>query len=170
MSTPLRTRTATGVAATLVVLAALAFGSAPAVAQRPDWRPLRIAKWSLLAASIGSGAYGLREQREANRTHDRLERICAAEPARCGGTAVPDGEYADPTLDRMHRTAVAREDRAVLTMIASQLGLASSIALFFLDMRESDLPPNDLYEPAAFRIAPRPGGGATVGVRLRPPW
>lgn len=147
-----------------------AVGRAERQAARPAWRLLRVAKWSTLAAAVGGGAYGLREQHEANRTHDRLERICADEPARCNGATVPDGDYTDPGLERMHRRADIRADRAVLAMIASQAALASSIALFVLDMRESALPPNEPYQPAEFRLVPGRGGGAMLRVRIEPPW
>lgn len=134
--------------------------------------PLSIAKWATLAAASGSGAYGLWAQHEADRGYERVAQICADEPNRCDGTgaSAASAGYADPAVERMHDRASTLEDRALYSLIGSQLGLIASTLLFILDMRESGTPPNEIYQPDTVRVVPRGGGGAELRIRLAPPW
>ncbi|MFW6078833.1 MAG: hypothetical protein ACODAE_04385, partial [Gemmatimonadota bacterium] len=140
-------------------------GARPASRLRPLW----IAKWAALAAGLGSGGYGFWAQHEAGRHYDTLDRVCADSPTRCGAATAADGPgSADPEIVRREREAARLEERAVVALIGSQAALAGAVVLFLLDMRESDAPPNVVYEPPALRLAPNDGGGVRLRARVRP--
>lgn len=132
---------------------------------RPALRAMRVAKWSTLVASLAAAGYGLMVHHDANDTFTRLETICEDEPGRCSERA-DDGSYADPELEDMYQRVLQRDERARAGLIASQIGLASSVVLFILDLRESDTPPNIIYDPDRFRIVPGRGGGAELRWRV----
>lgn len=131
---------------------------------RPPLRPLRVAKWSALAATLAAAGYGFSVHDDANEAHGQLEEVCRTEPDRCRDRT-SDGAYRDAELERMHRNVARLDDRAALALAGSQLALAGSVVLFILDLRESDSPPNVIYEPSGLRVLPR-DGGAELRLRL----
>ena len=136
---------------------------------RSAWRPLSVAKWATLTAAAGSGTYGLWAQHEADRGYERVARICSERPDRCGGDApvAASAEYADPAVGRIHDRAATLEDRALLSLIGSQIGLIASVLLFIFDMRDSGTPPNEIYQPPAVRVRPRGREAPPLGGRGR---
>lgn len=126
---------------------------------RSPLRPIRIAKWSTLAGSLAAAGYGFAVHDDANGMYRELEEICDADPDRCRDRA-PDGSYNDPALEEMYQEVVRLDDRARLALVGSQIALAGSVILFILDLRESETPPNVLYDPPGFRFVPRRGGAA----------
>lgn len=130
----------------------------------PPFRPLRVAKWSAFTASVAAAGYGFARQQAANRELEKLERICADDVARC--QRLPgSSEYADPTLAAMHGTVNRNDRHARYALIASQVGVVATVALFLLDLREQDRPPNQPYEPPV-RVGANARGAVEVGVRL----
>jgi hypothetical protein len=133
---------------------------------RPDapnpGRTIRVAKWATLVAALGSAAYGLSAQHTAGEKYDELELRCQAEPARCQHRN-PDGSYTDPDLERLYQEALDRDRASKISLIGSQVGLAASVVLFMLDMRDDDTPRNIPYEPSRFRV----GSGERGGTEFR---
>jgi hypothetical protein len=126
------------------------------------WRPLRIAKWTLLAAGTASAGYGFSTNRDADERYVEIEQICQTTPARCAGGAT--GRYADPALEAMYQDVRSLDNRSRLALIAGQVSLISSVVLFILDLRTDSSPPNVPYDPDRLRID---YGIGTIGVHIR---
>lgn len=125
------------------------------------WDPLAIAKWGTLAAAIGSAAYGLSQSLAADDRYDRIDGICADRAERCSARRA-DGDFLDAELDRLAREADHFDQRARTGLIAAQIGLAASVALFILDLRDSAGPPNVPYSPSGFRVRQAFDGGIRI--------
>jgi hypothetical protein len=126
-------------------------------------RPIRIAKWTTLGAGIAAAAYGFAASLAADDRNERVDRICAAAPARC--MEVPGGGLVDEEVDRIREEAERLDRRARTALIASQVGVAASVTLFLLDLRNVGDPPNIPYGPARLLIEPG-RDGVTVTLRL----
>jgi hypothetical protein len=126
-------------------------------------RPLRIAKWTTLGAGIAAAGYGFAASLAADDRNEQLDRLCAAAPERC--VKAPGGGYVDEEVDRIRGETERLDRRARTALIASQLGVAASVTLFLLDLRNVGDPPNIPYGPARLRIEPG-RDGVTVTLRL----
>jgi hypothetical protein len=131
---------------------------------RSGWTGLRIAKWSTLVSSVGLATYGFTTNSRADREYRRLEELCKADLPRC--VLDEAGRYADPDLEQRYQEVLDGDRRARTTLIASQVGLASSVLLFIMDLRSDRPPPNIPYEPRGLTFAPRADGAVEVGLRL----
>ncbi|CAN5854167.1 hypothetical protein BH23GEM9_BH23GEM9_18380 [soil metagenome] len=146
--------------------AALAQQSAVAAdRQVSPWRPLRVAKWSLTVASAGTALYGFANNRNADDAYAGLERLCGEDPDRCKDR-LPGGGYADPLLEAEYQHIRSLDGRARTALIVSQVGVATSVVLFILDLRNRQPPPNIPYEPTRFEVGPASDGGLTLRVNL----
>lgn len=128
------------------------------------FRVTRVAKWTALAASLGTTTYGITRQRAADHLHAEIERACERDPTRCGD-GLTEGEFADPVLASRYRKALAIDRRARAALIASQVAVVATVALFLLDLDDRPRPVHDPYEPP-MRIEL---GASTVGVSVRLP-
>ena len=133
---------------------------------RYPWRPLRIAKWSMLLIASGAAAYGFSQNRIADREYEELERECEADPPSC--LQVPGSDtYADPALEQRYQDILERDDRARLALLGGQLGILASVVMFIIDLPDRETPEDIPYDPKPIRFGLRRDGGAELGVRLR---
>ena len=138
------------------------------VQQRSGWRPLAVAKWTTAAAAAGAAVYGVVQNRRADNQFEDLEQVCVEEPFRCE-ERLPNGAYVDAELEARYQDVRDLDGRARAALIAGQIGVAASVALFILDLRNSDGPQNIPYEPRTFDVMPARDGGVSLRLNLRLP-
>jgi len=136
-------------------------GETPAV-QSPSFRPLRIAKWSTAVLTAAVAGIGVASYMRADDRYAALERACVESPEACA-ERLPNGAYADPRLEAMYQDVLRYDSRARLALIGSQVGLAASVVLFILDLRDDTTPPNIPYDPRPLRVGPSRDGGVEFG-------
>lgn len=141
--------------ALLVAVLLLAWAAGPAQAQQPvppAWRPLRIAKWSAVTASAAAALFGFSNNRRADELFGQIEQVCVDHPDRCA--RLTGGAYADAALEQDYQRVRALDRRTSTALVASQVGIAASVVLFILDLRNQRPPDNVPYQPRRLRIAP----------------
>lgn len=131
----------------------------------PAWRPVRVAKWTTLAAAAGAASYGFASNRRADRAYEDLERLCQQDRERCSAR-LPGGAYSDPALEAEYQRIRGLDRRARVALIAGQVGVAASVALFILDLRNERPPGNIPFDPDRLRLGANRDGGVTVGWRM----
>ncbi len=131
------------------------------------WRPLAIAKWGMLGATAVAAVYGLSASIEADGLYDRISQICASDAGRCA--ELPEGGYADAEVARLDRDARELDDRARRGLLATQVGVAATLALFILDLRDGGPPPNLPYVPPQLRVGFGRDGAFRVAGRIATP-
>ena len=141
-------------AATLLLLAAVALATplavplaAQAAPRQPHqaWRGTRVAKWSLLAASVGLGFYAWQQNRTADARYADLRAACDRAPEQCRLTR---GRYESPALEDLYRQTNHRDALAQHGMILGEAALLGSAAFFILDLRHEQKPDDIPYDPA----------------------
>lgn len=142
--------------------------AASSVQERSGWRPLAVAKWTTAAAAAGAAVYGVVQNRRADHQYEDLEQVCVEEPFRCE-ERLPNGAYADAELEARYQDVRDLDGRARAALIAGQIGVAASVVLFILDLRNSDGPQNIPYEPRTFDVMPARDGGLSLRLNLRLP-
>lgn len=150
---PLRAQTPTAPAADSVV------------ARAGGWSTLRIAKWSLAGAAAGTAIYGFVHNQRADERYEELEQLCVQEPVRCAAL-LPDGSYADEELEAEYQAVRDMDARARTALIAGQVGVAASVLLFILDLRNAEDPENIPYEPRTLDVGRSRDGGLSLRVHL----
>ena len=145
-----RARPRSRIATAIVVVSVIAVAAAstrPAAAQsQPAARrtpvAVKIAKWTLLGAAIGLGAYALDKSTDAADAYDALRALCLDAPARCvhGG-----GPYADPEAETLYDRALEADRQAQLGIYGGEAALLASVAFFILDLRADVNPPTIPY-------------------------
>ena len=156
--------------ALLVLLAALVVG-APLPAQEPlperppSWSVLRIAKWSTLALSAGAAVYGFTLNSRADALYEDLEQACVADRVTCS-LRTPAGAYQSPDLERRYQQVLDRDRGARSALLASQIGVAASVVLFIIDLRNARPPDDIIYEPQTLQVSPRRDGGVELRLTL----
>lgn len=141
---------------------------APAPAVRATrWRPLAIAKWGVLGATAVAAVYGLSASIEADGLYDRISQICASDAGRCA--VLPEGGYADEEVARLDRDAHELDERARHGLLATQIGVAATLALFILDLRDGGPPPNVPYVPPQLRVGFGRDGAFRIAGRIATP-
>ncbi|MGH7466051.1 MAG: hypothetical protein ACREK1_12795 [Longimicrobiales bacterium] len=138
------------------------------VEPRRGWSALRVAKWSTATAAAGTTLYGFLNNQRADAEYARLEQVCVDQPIRCE-TRLPNGAYADAELEAQYQDARAIDRRARTALVAGQIGVAASVVLFILDLRNSDPPANIPYEPRTFDVMPARDGGVSLRLNLQLP-
>jgi len=126
-------------------------------------RPLRIAKWSTLAAAAGTAAWGFVQNSRADDRFADLERRCNAEPARCTRRTAA-GVYEDAELERLYQDVRSLDRKAWAALLVSQIGLGTSVVLFLLDLGNMKRPPDIPFVPTAVEFVPRPDGALEFSV------
>jgi hypothetical protein len=129
------------------------------------WRPVRVAKWTLAAASAGTALYGFMQNREADDAFSDLERMCQDDFGRCRNR-LPGGAYADPAMEAQYQRVRSIDGRARTALVAGQVGVAASVVLFLIDLRNHQNPPNIPYEPNRLEVGAARDGGVRVGARV----
>ena len=123
---------------------------------------LSIAKWGTLLVSSAVGAYGFAANDDAEDRYAALEQLCAQDTVRCADR-LPNSAFADASMEAHYQDVVRLDRRARVALIASQVGIATSVVLFILDLREGEAPPNIPYEP---ELSVRSDGTYEVRVRV----
>lgn len=158
----------------LILLLFLAAGAAPrpvaAQQSRPDsrWSVLRISKWSLAAASAGAAVYGFTMNQRADSRYEALEGACMADPDVCRGRQA-DGSYTSAELEARYQEVRRLDRKARNGLLASQVGVAATVVLFIIDLRNARAPDDILYEPKPLQVSPRRDGGVELRLRLPVP-
>ncbi len=125
---------------------------------------LRVAKWSTLTFAAAAGIYGFVESARADDRYNELESLCQASPADCQ-LRTADGAYQDTRFETLYQTVRRHDRRAHYSLIAGQVGVATSVVLFLLDLGNAH-PPRDIpWVPRDLRVR-RTRGGADVGIWL----
>jgi hypothetical protein len=109
-------------------------------------RPIRVAKWSALSVAAGFAAYGFARSGAADDAFRDLERACNLERERCLARKA-DGAYADAALENRYQDVLDLDQKVRTALILSQVGLATSVVLFLLDLRNHRQPPDIPYVP-----------------------
>ena len=132
------------------------------------WTTLRVAKWTTAAAATSLAVYGVVNNRQADRRFEELEQLCVAAPLRCDERQ-PDGSYMDPELENHYQDIRRLDYRARTALLAGQVGIAASVLLFVLDLRNSGGPENIPYEPRTFDAGRSRDGGLSLQFNLKVP-
>ena len=109
-------------------------------------------KWVTLAATAGATTYGILANRRADRQYADIEQLCLDTPARC--THTPDGAFVDSELERQYQDVLRLDDRAQLFLIAGQVAVVATVALFILDLPRGGSGRDIPYEPPRLRVGP----------------
>jgi hypothetical protein len=125
---------------------------------------LRVAKWSTLTLATAAGIFGFVESARADDRYNELDSLCAEDPLDCQRRA-GDGAYVDSQLEALYQTVRKHDRRAHYALIAGQVGVATSVVLFLLDLGNAR-PPGDIpWVPQELRVE-RTRDGMSVGFRL----
>jgi hypothetical protein len=125
---------------------------------------LGMAKWSTLAAATAAGIFGFIESARADDRYSEHESLCEENRADCL-LRTADGAYVDPSFESIFQSVRRHDRRAHYALIAGQVGLASSVVLFLLDLGNAR-PPRDIpWVPQELNVQRRPGA-VSVGFRL----
>lgn len=141
--------------------------ASPLSAQREarGWSALRISKWTAATLSAATAIYGFTMNREADDRYAQLERDCLADPDACRLRA-PDGRYLADQLEAQYQEVLRYDRRARNGLLASQVGVAASVVLFVLDLRNARAPDDILYEPRSLQVGAGRDGGVELRLRL----
>ncbi|MGH7469122.1 MAG: hypothetical protein ACRENP_14290 [Longimicrobiales bacterium] len=153
----------------VVIMGALLPVSVSAQWVRHDWvqdtsaRPVRyplarVGKWVTLSATTASATYGVLANRDADRRYAQIERICRDRVERC--VRASNGAFADAELERDYQSVLRLDDRARWALIASQVSLVATVALFVLDLPRGRSGEDIPYSPPRLRL------GADARARL----
>jgi len=130
-------------------------------AARSGFTTLRLAKWSSLAGATAAGIYGFIESGRADDRFNDLEALCDAQRVECA-LRTTDGAYQDPAFESLYQSVRRHDRRAHYALVAGQVGVATSVVLFLLDLGNAR-PPRDI--PWVPRMERR-GDEVRVGFRL----
>jgi hypothetical protein len=169
------------VAATLVALAIAADANAqrrtdplPAAANSPvdstqmtpgPLRPLRIAKWTVLAGSAGAGIWGFVRNARADDLYRELEQTCESDRPRCRDRG-PGDVYNDAELEARFQEVRALDRDSHRALLISQVGVAASVVLFLLDLGNVRPPPDIPYVPRGLTVHTERDGAASLEFRI----
>lgn len=120
-------------------------------------RLLRVGKWTLLGVALGMGGYALVRSGDAEEQYEALRRLCDADRDRC---LVEGGRYVDGEAETLYQTALLHDKRARIGIVAGQVSLLGSVALFIADL-ENDRGPSDIPYPST-----RSHRVTGIGIRL----
>lgn len=129
---------------------------------RGGWSVLRVSKWASLTVTMGAAIYGVTTITGADADYERLELACRQVPLECR-SRTSAGRYSDPELERQYQAVLRQDHRARTALLVSQIGVATTVALFILDLRHARGPTDIPYDPPrGLELKPR-----TDGVELR---
>ena len=151
----------------LLAVPAAAQQMPPDTAVRSSRNPLiRVGKWVTFGLAAGAATYGVVANRDADDRYHDLERVCEADPARCGPRDT-SGQYTDPALEREYKDIVRLDDRAKLSLIAAQAALLGSVVLFVLDLPRNGSGEDIPYKPPRFQVGMTPDSRLELRYRIR---
>jgi hypothetical protein len=154
---------------TLLVLApGICQAQEPKSPTRWAWtRPVaHYGKWLTAAAAAGFTVVAAREHNRSSASWDALLGICRTSNADCaiGG----NGAYINPIAEATYQRSLYYDARARRRLLAGQVAIVVSAALFIADLRRGqDGPPNIPFDPNKLLVTPAAGGGTNIGVVFR---
>jgi hypothetical protein len=158
-----------GVLCVPAVLSAQVVGTElPARTEAPGpspWRFLRVAKWAALTGAAGAAAYGFIHNGRADDRFRELERQCESDPVVCRDR-LPDGSYRDPDFEAVYQDVLELDRRSRVALIAGQVGIATSVVLFLLDLGNERRPPDIPFNPGRLQLHPDPNGRVHLTLRF----
>lgn len=107
---------------------------------------VRPAKWVSLGTAAGLAALGFVLKEQADDRFERLRSLCNQDPVNCRDRD-SDGSYSDPQLESLFQEVLDRDAQARLSLIASNVSFAASVAFFIIDFQRDDGPGNIPYDP-----------------------
>ncbi|HSL69416.1 MAG TPA: hypothetical protein VK864_04200, partial [Longimicrobiales bacterium] len=125
----------------------------------------RVGKWATLTGAAGAAVYGYLANRDADSRYEDLETLCLADPERCADR-LPDGSFADPTLEQEYQEILDLDSRARFSLTASQIAMAATIVLFIIDLPRGGTGEDIPYRPPRLQVGNAPGNRVTVTYRL----
>lgn len=128
-------------------------------------RPLRVAKWTVLVTSAGAGIYGFVQNSRADDRFRDLEAMCQAEQQRCSRRTA-DGAYEDSEFESLFDEVRQLDGRSHTALLLSQVGVASGVVLFLLDLGNVESPADIPFVPKAIRVGPEDGGRLSLGIQF----
>jgi hypothetical protein len=131
-------------------------------------RPIRLAKWSALAVAAGAGIYGFIQNSRADEVYRALELSCQADPANCTRRS-PNGAYLDPVLESRYQEVRSLDRKSHVSLLFSQVGVATSVVLFLLDLGNVRRPRNIPWTPPSLETAAGDDGRLSIGFRIAVP-
>lgn len=160
---------AISVTAALAGLASALPGQQPAAAPAPPARGWMHAmahygKWATAATAIGFTVLAAQEHHAANGNWNRLLALCRQDNAACRQSA--DGRYIESSAEALYQRTVYYDQRARRRLIAGQVALLASAALFILDLRSSHGGPPNIPFHGLRVTAGSTGAGAEVRLQL----
>lgn len=114
-----------------------------------------LGKWVSLAGTIGVAGLGFAAHNEADNRFGALEALCASDADRCRLT--DEGTYVDAEAEALFRDVLDKDREARVYLVGSQIGLAATVTLFILDLKNDGGPENIPYEPETIRWHVKPG-------------
>ena len=79
---------------------------------------------------------------------------------------LPDGSFADPTLEQEYQEILDLDSRARFSLTASQVALAATIVLFIIDLPRGGTGEDIPYHPPRLQVGNAPGNRLTVTYRF----
>jgi len=128
-------------------------------------RPLRVAKWTVLAGAAGAGVWGFIRNDRADELYRELEQACETDRLRCRDRG-PDGVYNDPALEARYQEVRSLDRDSHRALLLSQVGVAASVVLFLLDLGNTRPPPDIPYVPRGLSVGAARDGVTTVEFRI----
>jgi hypothetical protein len=149
-----------------IIASAVRFFQRPGIATQDSasrtsgLRPLRVAKWSVVVAAGGAGIYGFLQNNDADDRFHELEQLCQQQQFRCAART-ERGEYADTEFEDLCQQVRRLDGRSHKALLFSQIdvavGVAVGVALFLLDLANSDAPRDIPWVPANVEAEPVAG-------------
>ena len=131
----------------------------PQPAPSRSWSSVRLAKWALLGAAVGFGAYAVSQSQRADASYAELGGLCRADQELCASNG---NGYADSHAELLYQRAVAADRRAHQAIIGGEVTLLGSAALFIYDLRNRRGPPDIPYPADSKQSA----YGFAIGARV----
>jgi hypothetical protein len=114
--------------------------------------------------AAAAGIYGFVESARADDRYNELESLCADNPADCQ-LRTADGAYQDAEFETLYQIVRRHDRRAHYALITGQVGVATSVVFFLLDLGNVR-PPRDIpWVPQDLRVR-RTRDGVSVGFAL----
>jgi hypothetical protein len=128
-------------------------------------RPLRIAKWTVLAGSAAAGIWGFVRNERADKLYRELEQACQSAPLTCRPRTA-GGAYTDAALEARYQEVRSLDRQSHVALLAGQVGVAASVVLFLLDLGNVRPPPDIPYVPKGVALSTDAAGRTRIALRV----
>lgn len=121
-------------------------------------------KWLTAAAAVSFTMLARNQHRFSRRDWDALLAICHTAQDAC--VTGPDGKYTRPDAEGLYERSRHYDLMANQALVAAQLSLVATTALFIIDLNPGNGPENIPY-PSQIRVGGVGASGEGVGVEMR---